>query len=80
MRAGGRDFFCASLDAAALIERLEELTDTVQCDPYKVLIVDDSRAQATFTERTLNGAEDQSPAPSPTRSARWPNSTTSSPT
>lgn len=56
VRAGGRDFFCASLDAAALIERLEELTDTVQCDPYKVLIVDDSRAQATFTERTLNGA------------------------
>ncbi len=56
VRAGGLDFFCGALEASALIERLEDLTRSVQCDPYKVLIVDDSRAQATFTERTLNGA------------------------
>ncbi|HYQ38288.1 MAG TPA: PleD family two-component system response regulator [Pseudomonas sp.] len=56
VRAGGRDFFCGSLDAAILLERLEELTRLAQHEPYKVLIVDDSRAQATFTERMLNGA------------------------
>jgi len=56
VRAGGQDFFSGSLDASALLERLEDLTQLSQHDPYKVLIVDDSRAQATFTERALNSA------------------------
>ncbi len=56
VRAGGQDFFSGSLDASALLERLEELTRVSQQEPYRVLIVDDSRAQATFTERMLNSA------------------------
>ena len=56
VRAGGMDFFCGTLDASALLERLEDLTNTAPQEPYKVLIIDDSRAQAMFTERVLKGA------------------------
>ncbi|WP_437882759.1 diguanylate cyclase [Pseudomonas sp. LRF_L74] len=56
VRAGGREFFTGALDASSLIERIEVLTHTAQYEPYKVLVVDDSRAQATHTERVLNSA------------------------
>lgn len=56
VRAGGREFFTGMLDASSLLERIETLTHVSQYDPYKVLIVDDSRAQATHTERVLNSA------------------------
>lgn len=56
VRAGGKEFFTDSLDASNLFERIEVLTHVSQYEPYKVLIVDDSRAQATHTERVLNSA------------------------
>lgn len=56
VRAGGQEFYTGSLDASSLIERIEVLTHVSQYDPYKVLIIDDSRAQATHTERVLNSA------------------------
>lgn len=56
VRAGGQEFFTGALDASSLIERIEILTNAVQYEPYKVLVVDDSRAQATHTERVLNSA------------------------
>jgi len=56
VRSGGEELFVGSLDASTLLERVEELTLIAQYDPYKVLIVDDSRAQATHTERVLNSA------------------------
>ena len=56
VRAGGREFFTGMLDASSLLERIETLTHVSQYDPFKVLIVDDSRAQATHTERVLNSA------------------------
>jgi diguanylate cyclase (GGDEF)-like protein len=56
VRCGAEEFFTHSLDASTLLERLEVLTHVAQYDPYKVLIVDDSRAQATHTERVLNSA------------------------
>ncbi|ERI52355.1 diguanylate cyclase [Pseudomonas sp. EGD-AK9] len=56
VRAGGQEFFTGSLDASSLLERIEVLTHVAQYDPYKVLIVDDSKAQATHTERVLNSA------------------------
>src|SRR3989338_840344 len=56
VRAGGREFFTGMLDASSLLERIETLIHVCQYDPYKVLIVDDSRAQATHTERVLNSA------------------------
>ncbi|MES2820774.1 MAG: PleD family two-component system response regulator [Pseudomonadota bacterium] len=56
VRAGGQEFFTGSLDASSLLERIEVLTNVSQYEPYKVLIVDDSRAQALHTERVLNSA------------------------
>ncbi|MGH8354128.1 MAG: diguanylate cyclase [Pseudomonas sp.] len=56
VRAGGQEFFTGSLDASSLLERIEILTHVAQYEPYRVLIVDDSRAQATHTERVLNSA------------------------
>jgi diguanylate cyclase (GGDEF)-like protein len=56
VRAGGEDFYSGSLDAATLLDRLESLSQISQHDPYKVLVVDDSRAQTIFTERMLNSA------------------------
>ena len=56
VRAGGLEFFTGALDASGLIERIEELTNVVQYEPYRALIIDDSRAQATHTERVLNSA------------------------
>ncbi|MBD9485529.1 PleD family two-component system response regulator [Pseudomonas sp. PDM14] len=56
VRAGGQEFFTGSLDASSLIERVEVLTHVSQYEPYKVLVIDDSRAQATHTERVLNSA------------------------
>ncbi|MHA6492391.1 diguanylate cyclase [Pseudomonas borbori] len=56
VRAGGQDFFTGTLDASMLLERIEVLTHVTQNEPYKVLIIDDSRAQATYTERVLNSA------------------------
>ena len=56
VRAGGQEFFTGTLDASSLLERIEVLTHVAQYEPYRVLIVDDSRAQATYTERALNSA------------------------
>jgi diguanylate cyclase (GGDEF)-like protein len=56
VRAGGEEFLTGTLDASSLLEKIEILTRVAQYEPYKVLIVDDSRAQATHTERLLNRA------------------------
>lgn len=56
VRAGGQEFLTGPLDASSLLEKVELLTSAAQYDPLRVLIVDDSRAQAMFTERLLNGA------------------------
>lgn len=56
VRAGGQAFFIGSLEASSLLERIEQLTYTGHYEPYRVLVIDDSRVQATATERTLNSA------------------------
>jgi diguanylate cyclase (GGDEF)-like protein len=56
VRAGGLDFFTAALDASSLLEKIEIFTRTAHYEPFRVLIIDDSRAQATHTERVLNNA------------------------
>lgn len=56
VRAGGQEFLTGALEASSLLEKIETLTSVAQYDPYKVLIIDDSRAQAMHTERLLNGA------------------------
>jgi hypothetical protein len=45
-----------TLEASSLLEKIEVLTCVAQYEPYKVLIIDDSRAQALHTERLLNSA------------------------
>ncbi|WP_375740353.1 diguanylate cyclase [Pseudomonas boanensis] len=56
VRAGGQEFFTGTLDASILLEKLEALTRTVHYEPYKVLVVDDSLAQASHTEMLLNAS------------------------
>ena len=56
VRAGGQEFLTGALEASSLLEKIEILTCVAQYEPYKGLIIDDSRAQATHTERVLNAA------------------------
>jgi diguanylate cyclase (GGDEF)-like protein len=57
VRAGGGAFFNETLDASSLLERIEAITTHIsQREPYRALIIDDSRAQALYTERALNNA------------------------
>ncbi|WP_017937034.1 response regulator [Zestomonas thermotolerans] len=56
VRAGAQEFYTGTLDASTLTERIEILTRVAQYEPYRVLVIDDSRAQATHTERMLNNA------------------------
>ena len=56
VRAGGQAFFVGELDASSILEKVEALTRIAQTEPYRALVVDDSKAQATFTERVLNSA------------------------
>ncbi len=44
------------LEASSLLEKVELLTNTAPHDPLRVLIIDDSRTQALYTERVLAGA------------------------
>lgn len=55
-RAGGVDFYYDTIDASQLIEKIETITQIVPNDPYRVLIVDDSKAQLHYTQKTLNNA------------------------
>ena len=56
VRAGGLEFFTGTIDASCLLEKIEIFTRTAHSEPFRVLIIDDSRAQATHTERVLNNA------------------------
>ena len=56
VRAGGLEFFTSAIDASSLLEKIEIFTRTAHYEPFRVLIIDDSRAQATHTERVLNNA------------------------
>lgn len=56
VRAGGQAFLTGTLEASSLMEKIEVLTCVAQYEPYKVLVIDDSRAQALHTERLLNSA------------------------
>ena len=56
VRAGGQEFLTGTLEASSLLEKVELLTSATQYDPFRVLVIDDSRAQAMHTERLLNSA------------------------
>lgn len=56
VRAGGQEFLTGTLDASSLLEKIEILTCVAHYEPFRVLVIDDSRAQAMHTERLLNSA------------------------
>ncbi len=56
VRAGGQEFFTGTIDASSVLEKVESLTRTAHYEPYKVMVVDDSKAQAMHTELVLNSA------------------------
>ncbi len=55
-RSGGEEFFASQFDIAKLIEKVETFTRTASHEPYRVLVVDDSKAQAAFIESALTKA------------------------
>jgi len=55
-RCGGEEFFYPSVDPGQLIEKIETYTHGNTVEPYRVLVLDDSRAQAKFMENVLNRA------------------------
>ncbi|MBS7326479.1 MAG: diguanylate cyclase [Thiopseudomonas sp.] len=56
VRTGGEAFLQGELDASELLEAIEGTTVAGSRELSRVLIVDDSRAQAVMTERVLNSA------------------------
>jgi diguanylate cyclase (GGDEF)-like protein len=55
LRLGGISSF-ESLAPQAIITKLESLVNLVPEQPFRILIVDDSKSQALFTEKALNAA------------------------
>lgn len=56
VRAQGKAFLTTPIDMAQLIEKIQSSTYREQTEPYRILIVEDSRAQAYFVATTLNNA------------------------
>ncbi|WP_196158220.1 diguanylate cyclase [Reinekea sp. G2M2-21] len=56
VRANGIAFFDGQLDFGMLIEQLMSIYSLRNEPPYRVLVVDDSRSQSTYAEKTLNFA------------------------
>mgnify|MGYP006289693261 FL=1 len=56
VRSGGEEFFFRALDPGQLIEKIESYSYANPIEPYKVLVIDDSRAQAKFMENEIGRA------------------------
>jgi diguanylate cyclase (GGDEF)-like protein len=56
VRANGTAFFDSELDFGRLVENLMGIYSLRNEPPFRVLVVDDSRSQAMFAEKTLNFA------------------------
>ncbi len=54
VKAGGRAFISGPLEAWNTLEALEPLLNEGPWQPFRVLVIDDSSAQARHTERLLN--------------------------
>ncbi|SFL83516.1 diguanylate cyclase [Marinobacter zhejiangensis] len=55
-RCGGEEYFYPAVDPGQLIEKIETYTHGNTVEPYRVLVLDDSRAQAKFMETVLTKA------------------------
>jgi len=56
VRAGCDAYFVKPLDLQVLADKMEALINPPEPEPYRVLIVEDSRTQAAFLKRLLEGA------------------------
>lgn len=56
VRSGGEEFFHKSVDPDHLIEKIARYSCANPVEPYKVLVIEDSRAQARFMENVLRKA------------------------
>tara|TARA_R110002167_G_scaffold37515_8_gene117580 strand:+ start:521 stop:2179 length:1659 start_codon:yes stop_codon:yes gene_type:complete len=52
-RNGGEEFFYKAIDPGQLIEKIEQYSHSNVQDPYRILVVDDSKAQAKYIENIL---------------------------
>ena len=52
-RNGGEEFFYRAVDPGQLIEKIEQYSHSNIQDPYRILVVDDSKAQAKYIENIL---------------------------
>jgi diguanylate cyclase (GGDEF)-like protein len=55
-RNGGEEFFYRAIDPGQLIEKIELYTHASPLEPYRVLVVDDSRSQSRHIENILSKA------------------------
>lgn len=55
-RCGGEEFFHPAVDPGRLIEKIETYTHGNTVEPYRVLLLDDSRAQAKYMETVMKRA------------------------
>lgn len=55
-RCGGEEFFFPAMDPGQVIEKIESYTHGNNMEPYRVLVLDDSHAQARYTETVLKKA------------------------
>lgn len=53
-RTGGVEFFYRTVDPGQLIEKIEHYTHASTQEPYRILVVDDSKAQAKYIENILH--------------------------
>ena len=56
VRAGGRAYFKKPLSIESLVDMVDELTSVEEVQSYRILIVDDSRSQATYYASLLGQA------------------------
>ncbi|MET1257298.1 response regulator [Aliikangiella maris] len=54
LRSGGTGFLVEPVSISGLLEQIEQQTETQEDTPYRVLIMEDSKAQARFYEKVLS--------------------------
>jgi len=56
-RAGGEEFCFQPSDPGPLVDKIEKYSQSDGSEPYRVLIIDDSKSQAKYIENILNRAQ-----------------------
>lgn len=56
VRLGGYTFHCKTIDTALITEEIEAITNITPSEPYRIMVVEDSKAQSHQIESFLNMA------------------------